>query len=626
MKKLLASFFMAVICFGLLVLPASAANIYHPLDAPYDLAYHVLPDGTLEIDGPVNQVETGKYGNHAESLPYLGENVVIPDKIDGKSVTRIGAYAFSKGTGMVSVVIPEGVYSIGDHAFSDQHQLVSVTLPGTMTSIGDQAFSGCSSLSSISLPTGLSTLGEEAFIGCSSLTSVSIPRGVTEIAWRTFCNCVSLTSVTIPNTVTTIGPSAFQGCTSLTTVSIPDSVRTISSGAFNRSGLTSVTIPGSVTSMDEFPFADNQALTAIYVSPDSRRYKSVDGVLFSKSGSSLIGYPAGRRADVYTIPAGTVEIGNMAFSDCKKLTSVAFPSSLKQIRQYSFAKCTSLTSLVLPDGLTTIDEAAFVGCTHLTSVSIPQRVTEISPSCFKNCTGLNSISIPNSVLWVGRLAFLNCSSLQDVYYSGSKEEWRSIQQRCDLAKWNTPLWNARLHCGAAAFVPENTPSPWAQSGVNAAKSAGIVPVGLQSAYTQHITRGEFCALTTQLYEQVKGKITKYNGVSFSDTSDINVLKMASLGVVSGVGGGSFAPDGTLTREQAAVILAKLAGELGLSLPPSAPSFDDHASISSWAKNAVGQLQKAGIVSGTGGGNFSPNAVYTREQSIITMMKVYEMVK
>ena len=166
------------------------------------------------------------------------------------------------------------------------------------------------------------------------------------------------------------------------------------------------------------------------------------------------------------------------------------------------------------------------------------------------------------------------------------------------------------------------PSSWAEEQVKQAISAGLVPESLQSKYTQTATRAEFCALATALYEAATGtEITQR--ATFSDTSDVNVEKMAGLGVVGGVGDGKFNPNGQLNREQAATILARLAEALGQPLPAGDPTFADNGSISSWAREAVGQVKAAGIMDGTGGNNFSPLQPYTREQCMMTTLRLFK---
>lgn len=168
------------------------------------------------------------------------------------------------------------------------------------------------------------------------------------------------------------------------------------------------------------------------------------------------------------------------------------------------------------------------------------------------------------------------------------------------------------------------PSSWAAGQLSQAAAAGIVPESFESRYTQAATRAEFCALAVRLYEKVTGEAITQRA-TFSDTTDFNVQKMAGLGVVNGVGGGKFDPGGTLTREQAATILARLAEAMGHPLPQADPSFSDSAAIASWAAAGVGQVQAAGIMEGNGSA-FIPQSPYTREQCILTVLRLYNLIQ
>ncbi|MGN0235753.1 MAG: leucine-rich repeat domain-containing protein [Paludibacteraceae bacterium] len=109
-------------------------------------------------------------------------------------------------------IIPNGVVKIGDYAFSGCSALISIIIPNSVTNIGDRAFEDCSSLTSITIPNGVTSIGDRAFEGCSALTSITIPNSVTSIGDRAFEDCSSLTSITIPNGVISIGDRAFEGC------------------------------------------------------------------------------------------------------------------------------------------------------------------------------------------------------------------------------------------------------------------------------------------------------------------------------------------------------------------------------------------------------------------------------
>jgi hypothetical protein len=187
--------------------------------------------------------------------------------------------------------------------------------------------------------------------------------------------------------------------------------------------------------------------------------------------------------------------------------------------------------------------------------------------------------------------------------------------------------------GNFVFYPQNlptqpptqdAPSSWAVSYVERANELGIVPANFSSNFTQNTTRAEFAALAVQIFETVTGSVIDGRSM-FDDTDDVNVQKAAYIGVVGGVGGGRFDPGGTLTREQAAAMISRLADAIGNPLPAQAADFADGDAISVWARDYVGSMQATGIMGGVGGGRFDPQGAYTREQSIITAVRLFDIV-
>ena len=168
------------------------------------------------------------------------------------------------------------------------------------------------------------------------------------------------------------------------------------------------------------------------------------------------------------------------------------------------------------------------------------------------------------------------------------------------------------------------PSAWAKDSVNAAIDEGFVPQGLQSNYTQPLTRAEFCALIVAFYETVTGG--KISGlVGFDDTADINVEKAAPIGVALGTGDNKFNPGANLNRQQAAVMLSRLADAIEKPLPDAYvyEIFSNYDEIAQWAWSAVGGVYIAGIMQGVGGGAFAPLNPCTREQCIVAIMRLYK---
>jgi hypothetical protein len=346
-----------------------------------------------------------------------GGAVTIPSSIPGVSgtVTAIGFEAFFEHELLTGVAIPSSVTSIGYQAFGDCPGLTSITIPNSVTNIGAYAFDWCVGLTSVTFPGSVTSIGEYAFDTCWNLTSVTFPNSVTNIGNGAFYNCSDLTNLAIPNSATNIGAYAFDGCVGLTSVTIPSSVMSIGDSAFGQcSGLTSVSIPSSVTSIGRSPFSGCTNLTAIPVDPKNPAYGSLNGVLFDKTQSLLVEYPAGLAPGAYAIPTSVTSIEDAAFSKCSGLTSVTIPSSVTNIGYGAFGWCSGLTNVTIPDSVASIGNSAFFNCDRLATAALPSRITSIQASLFADCTRLTSIFVPGSVTSIGQWAFVGCASLTSV--------------------------------------------------------------------------------------------------------------------------------------------------------------------------------------------------------------------
>ncbi len=306
------------------------------------------------------------------------------------SITTIQEYTFSN-SGLTSITIPNGVTTISNYTFSNCTELSTITLPNTITTIGQYAFSNCAALSIIILPTNLTTIGKYAFSN-SGLTSITIPSGVTTIKDHTFSNCTALSSIELPNTLTTIGDSAFLDCV----------------------GLTSITLPKDCSSADRRAYLGCTNLEAIYVADENSSLSSEDGVLYNHEKTKLCIYPAGKTGESFTIPNSVTSIGNRAFQECTKLTSINIPNSVTNIGNGAFWDCTGLTSIILPNTVTYMGINVFRSCTNLTSITLSTGITSIGQQTFIRCQKLESITIPGSVASIGIKAFDGCSLLTSV--------------------------------------------------------------------------------------------------------------------------------------------------------------------------------------------------------------------
>ena len=75
-----------------------------------------------------------------------GENIVIPDVIDGRTVTKISQRAFYNNANLKSLIISEGVKEIGSNAFSNCPNLEYVKIPSTISKVRTAPFEGSNNI------------------------------------------------------------------------------------------------------------------------------------------------------------------------------------------------------------------------------------------------------------------------------------------------------------------------------------------------------------------------------------------------------------------------------------------------------------------------------------------------
>ena len=121
-----------------------------------------------------------------------------------------------------------------------------------------------------------------------------------------------------------------------------------------------------------------------------------------------------------TLPVGITSIGYDAFAYCSGLTSLTLPAGITSIGEYAFSGCSGLTSLTLPAGITSIDKYAFSGCSGLTSLNLPAGITSIDKYAFSGCSRLTSLTLPAGITSIGEFAFSYCSGLTSIYVYAEK--------------------------------------------------------------------------------------------------------------------------------------------------------------------------------------------------------------
>lgn len=124
------------------------------------------------------------------------------------------------------------------------------------------------------------------------------------------------------------------------------------------------------------------------------------------------------------------------------------------------------------------------------------------------------------------------------------------------------------------------------------------------------------AMLAQILYNRAGKPTVKDKSAFTDVANDAwyadaVIWAYGEGIVSGVGGGKFAPDASITREQLAAMLYRAAGSP--EVQETALTFNDASKVSSYAKSAICWAVEEGIVTGKGGNRLDPTGTATRAE-------------
>ncbi|MDE5729205.1 MAG: leucine-rich repeat domain-containing protein [Clostridia bacterium] len=299
---------------------------------------------------------------------------------------------------------------------------------------------------------------------------------VTEVDENGFAGS-GITKLVLPKSVAKIGEKAFNGCAYLTEITFAENgLKSIGAQAFRGTGISTLTIPASVEEIGIAAFANSPLLATASFASGNKMTKLPQSMLAQSEKLTFVG-----------LPANCEEIGPLAMLGCTALTTITLPQTLKVIGARSFEDCAALSEITLHDGITTIGELAFYG-TALEEITVPASVTDIykpvldedgnpkkdeegnpvtrkisgvgygafhtceslktakiyanieaiEAGTFGYCPKLESVYLPASVkkvegplyytngkLYVGH-AFHNCAALKDIYFSGTKEQWKHL--------------------------------------------------------------------------------------------------------------------------------------------------------------------------------------------------------
>lgn len=187
--------------------------------------------------------------------------------------------------------------------------------------------------------------------------------------------------------------------------------------------------------------------------------------------------------------------------------------------------------------------------------------------------------------------------------------------------------------GVANAAFRDVAGHWANSVVSLLEAKGLVSGDDAAQFRPDapLTRGQLAKLLVSGLgheadaAQLRGAPSRFTDLPATHWAASWVEALAELGVTGGYPDGTFQPDATLTRAEAAVLLARAVGlpaqdyTLGVGL-----SFGDARLIPDWAFRPVQVAVAAGLLQGDDNGNFRPEAPLTRAEGSAILYRLINM--
>lgn len=443
-------------------------------------------------------------------------------------VTEIADDAFRSDSHITSVTIPDTVTRIGKLAFFGCFELENITVPESVTDIGAGAFfhtlwqekkqkespyivingilvDGTAATGDLIIPDGVKKINDYAFERCFLITGVVIPEGVETIGEGAFSKCNSIGNVVLPSTLKSVGKDAFKRDSDYNGLYIEYATYNGTKEQWKQveiaEGNTALTVPVETPDLinhpDSFEYSyitagdftfkydmEVQELSLVDVR-DTAMYKVQ--VPSSVSLSDFSYFKSYWNLDVDSLPVTRIitgapyskvesgEAAPSAFQNCRWVTSISIPNTVRKISENAFKGCDNLLEIiyqgtkseweaasadvtipagvevnymletpqeeteyivedgvltkvnyphgdiVIPDGVKKIKSGVFAGVSLIRSVTIPEGVTDIDMCAFQDCEALKKVTLPSTLKSIGKCAFYGCTSLEAVEMPASVE-------------------------------------------------------------------------------------------------------------------------------------------------------------------------------------------------------------
>jgi hypothetical protein len=170
---------------------------------------------------------------------------------------------------------------------------------------------------------------------------------------------------------------------------------------------------------------------------------------------------------------------------------------------------------------------------------------------------------------------------------------------------------------ASAVSATDTKGHWAESTITSWMDRGLA-VGYEDSTFRpdvKVNRQEFTALVNRSFGFVDQGIIGFSDVKQADWSYVDISKAVKAGYIVGYPDGTFKPKNEISRQEVAVMVAKL---LGLKDIVTADLYVDDIRTPAWSKGAIGAVTDQSIMVGYPDGTFRPLQSTTRAEAIVIL--------
>lgn len=364
--------------------------------------------------------------------------IKIPDTHNGKPVSRVAGRAFLNA-----------VY------------LEKVELGANVVAIESGAFMNCSGLKVMSITAPVNTIGFGAFAGCTRLTRIAVSDLNT-----CFTNDNGDGILYEINSDDEYVLVAYPAGRSDETVTVSTFVGEIKSYAFDgasRLKVINIERDNAFGTIGTYAFNGCSALEAVNVNNDA--YVSVDGVLYTADGKTLVLYPQNKAGDTFTVPDTVTKIARRAFRGNNNLVEIVIGANVSTLGDGEddyevFGEAKKLERFVVDAenqsfsaiGGVLYNKAGTVLRFYPSAKSdmtyVVESTTEkICLNAFAGAINLSILYIPKSVVTVSGTLFAGAARLTTVYVGHTEAELPS--------SWNYN-WKGDLQTSANVVYGEYT--------------------------------------------------------------------------------------------------------------------------------------------------------------------------